>query len=85
MHSTTFGEKKPNTSYQHKHFIRTVKHGGGRLILFCRLRTWALICILKYSRVKCGAKAWLNLSHVNGHGSQTQQQIYNKMADKVKN
>jgi len=26
--------RKPNTAYQHKHLIPTVKHGGGRLMIW---------------------------------------------------
>ena len=28
--------RKPNTTYQHKHLILTVKHGGGGLMIWTR-------------------------------------------------
>ena len=82
MYSTT------NTAYQHKGLRLTqwwkVKDWG----LFCRHRSWTpchhwsdreLLCIPKYSRVKCEAtglttNAWLKLGHATGQ--------WNRMAEK---
>lgn len=54
--------------------------------------TWApcnqvnheLLCMPKYSRVKCPTP-WLKLGHATGQWSQANQQIYNRMVEQEKN
>ena len=76
--------RKPNTAYQHKRLIPTVKHGGGGLMIWaCFTATWP-----GHPAVKCEAiypitKVWQN--RVMQQWFQAHRQISSRMAHKEKN
>jgi len=82
---------KPDAAYRHKLLIPAVEHGGrGQMIWACFTATgpgnFAVTEVtIDTPEVPClTAKTWLNLSDVTRKGSQTQQQIYNRVAEKEK-
>ena len=47
--------RKPNTAYQHKHIIPTVRHGGATVVPECPRVRCETICLID--------RAWLKLDH----------------------